>query len=115
MSGPVALLLSIFALSAVIAAVSAYLYYGRLYMRTRVAGAEVGLARMIRMTTAGVSAFRVVTAYLSARQAGLDVPLDRFEAYARAGGDPRRVARRLEAARRSGQCVSVEDAFTDKN
>ena len=115
MSGPLALLLSTLAVSAVIAGVSAYLYYGRLYVRARVAGAEVGLARMFRMTTSGLSAFRIVTAYLNTRQAGFDAPLDRFEACARAGGDPRQVARRLEAARRRGESLSVDEAFSDED
>jgi uncharacterized protein YqfA (UPF0365 family) len=97
------------------AAVSMYIYYGRLYMRSRVAGAEVGFRRMIRMTTSGVSAFRVVTAYLNAKQAGFDVPLERFEEFARAGGDPREVARRLEAARRTGENVTVESAFAGRS
>ncbi len=97
----------------VTAAVSTYIYYGRLYMRARVANAEIGFGRMFRMTASGLSAFRVVTAYLNAKQAGYDIPLDRFEAHARNGGDPLAVSRRLESARRAGETKSIDAAFAE--
>ncbi len=102
MGGLGGLLLAALVAIVLMAAVSTYIYYGRLYMRSRVAGAEVGFRRMFRMTLSGVSAFRVVTAYLNAKQAGLDIPLNRFEEHARAGGDPRQLARRPEPVRRAG-------------
>lgn len=111
MGGVTLAILAIVVALVVTAAVSTYIYYGRLYMRARVANAEVSIARMFRMTTSGISAFRVVTAYLNAKQAGYDVTLDRFEAHARAGGDPQRVSRRLESARRAGEAVTVDAAF----
>ena len=92
-------------------AISGYIYYGRLYMRSRVVGAEVKFQRMFHMTGTGISAYRVVTAYLNARQSGFDVPLERFEAVARRGDDPRQVSQRLEAARRAGEPVDVEAFF----
>jgi uncharacterized protein YqfA (UPF0365 family) len=96
-----------------IAAVSLYIYYGRLYMRARVAGAEVSLRRLVRMTASGVSAFKVVTAFLDVRRAGIAVSLDELETHARAGGDPKRVARRLIEARASGDEIRFDAAAAD--
>jgi uncharacterized protein YqfA (UPF0365 family) len=111
MSGVVLLLLAGVVVFLVTAAVSIYIYYGRLYMKSRVANADVSFPRMFRMTLSGVSAFRVVTAYLGAKQAGFDVALERFEDYARGGGDPLEVARRMESARRSGEALTPDAAF----
>jgi uncharacterized protein YqfA (UPF0365 family) len=111
MSGFGAAALAVFVALILMAAVSMYIYYGRLYMRSRVAGATVPFGRMFKMTTSGISAFSVVSAYISVRRIGLDVPLERFEEFARSGGDPRRVAQRIEAAQRADGDVNIDDVF----
>jgi uncharacterized protein YqfA (UPF0365 family) len=98
-----------------ISAVSFYIYYGRLYMRARVAGAGVSFGRMIRVSASGQSAHRIVTAYIEARRAGIEIALDDLEALAKAGGDPRSAVRRLFEARSHGETetsIKITDAGT---
>lgn len=84
------------------ASVSLYIYYGRLYVRARVSGAPVPFQRMFRMTAAGLSPYRVVSAYIDARVSGLDITLDELEQRAREGTDPREFVRDRAAGPRPG-------------
>jgi len=113
MGGAILLVLAVLFAVGLTAAVSLYIYYGRMYMRARTLNADVSMAKLWALTTSGVSAYRVVTAYLNAKQAGYDVALARFEAHARSGGDPLKVSRRLELARRDGGWADVDAAFTE--
>jgi uncharacterized protein YqfA (UPF0365 family) len=110
MTGGVAAFLVLMAvLFATMAAVSLYIYYGRLIMRSRVAGAPVGFDRMVKMTLSGLNANALVTAYLDAHKAGIHVTLDQLEAHARGRGDPRAAVKRFVAAKESGMNGSFED------
>ncbi len=110
MSGDLVAVLVLFAaLLATMVAVSLYIYYGRLIMRSRVAGAPVSFERMVKMTLAGLNANALVTAYLDAHKAGARVTLDQLEAHARGKGDPRAAVKRLVAAKESGANRSFED------
>ena len=93
-----------------VAAVSFYIYYGRLYMRARVAGGEISFGQMLRMTTSGLSAYKIVTAFLEARRAGVNASIADFERFAVDGKDPLREAVRLAEEQKRGAEES-DDAF----
>ena len=110
---PSALILFFFAAAIVVTMVvgcSAYVYYGRIWFRAKVKGVPVPLERMVRMTFRGVSAFKVVNAYVDARLAGLDLGLDDLEAHDRARGDVRNMVRRMIAAKDEGLELSFGEA-----
>lgn len=104
-----AVLLAVLIATAV--AVSLYIYYGRLIMRSRVVGAPVDFRRMLSMTSSGVDAYGVVSAYLDARRAGVDVSLDRLEQLARNQGNVKTVVKRLIGAKAAGQTLSFDEAL----
>lgn len=81
--GTLALLCLIAALLAVALGVLLYIYYGRVIMRSRMAGAPLEWQRLLHMTFSGVNAYSVGTAYVDLQRAGVRVPLDALEAYAR--------------------------------
>lgn len=95
-----AMLALVAALVATALGAALYIYYGRLLMRSRVAGVPVPLSRMFRMTIDRIDAYVVVTEYIRAHQAGLGISLDEIEAQARTGVDVRDVIQqRLNAKR----------------
>jgi len=101
MSGnAVALLCLVSVLLATAAGVFLYIYYGRVIMRSRVAGAPIELQRLMRMTFAGVNAYAVATAYVDLCRAGVSVPLEALEAYARKERDVIAVSRKLIESRK---------------
>ncbi len=89
---------------------SAYLYFGRIWFRAKVKGIPVPLERMVRMTFRGVSAFKVVNAYVDAKLAGLDIALDDLEAHDRARGNVRKIVRGMIAAKNEGLELSFGEA-----
>jgi len=111
MTGSVAaFMVLITALTATTAGVALYIYYGRLILRSRVAGTPVGFNRMLRMTLSGLDAQSVVIAYLDARKAGVEVTLDTLEALARAKSDPRARVKKLIAAKIAGIEPPIEES-----
>ena len=110
---PTALIMFFIAAAIVVTMVvgcSAYLYYGRIWFRAKVKGFPVPLGRMVSMTFRGVSAFRVINAYVDARLAGFDVALEDLESHERARGRVRRVVRGMIAAREEGLELSFGEA-----
>ncbi len=108
--GLAALLVLMAALFATMAGVALYIYYGRLIMRSRVAGAPVGFQQMLRLTLSGLDAQAIVIAYLDAHKAGVHVPFERLEALAGEKGDPRAAVRKLIAAKASGTGAAFDEA-----
>ncbi len=104
------LLIVLAALLLIVVAVSLYIYYGRLFLRTRLVGAPVPLARIIRLSFKGLNAYALVTAYADAHLAGVDIPFDIVEEHALAGGDVRRVVDALIAAHNAGIELGIADA-----
>jgi len=101
MSGNLAaLLVLVTVLLSTAAGVSLYIFFGRVILRSRAAGAPIALRNMLQMTFSGVNAHNVATAYLNLREAGLDVPLATLEAYARTNRNLLTQSRSLIAARR---------------
>lgn len=90
---------------------SAYLYYGRLWFRSRIASTHVPLKKMVAMTFHGVSAFNVVNAYIEAGKAGIEVDLDQLEEHDRARGRVRNVVRAMVAAKNAGTELSLGEAL----
>lgn len=107
----IALMVLLAVLIATAVAVSLYIYYGRLIMRSRMVGAPVDFRRMLRMTMSGLDAYRIVNAYLDARRAGIDVSLDRLEQMARERENVKAVVKRLIGAKVAGQTLSLDDAL----
>lgn len=105
-----AFIVLIMALTATTAGVALYIYYGRLILRSRVAGTPVGFNRMLRMTLSGLDAQLVVIAYLDARKAGVEVTLDTLETLARAKSDPRASVRKLIAEKTAGIEPPIEES-----
>lgn len=95
-----------------IVGVSLYIYYGRLYLRTRLAGAPVPLLRIVRLSLKGVDAYKVVGAYVDAKLAGIDAPLDVLEGHALARGNVRKVVNAVVAAKQAGLGLTLEEART---
>lgn len=89
-----------------------YVYYGRLWFRSRLKGCPVPLGRMIKMTFRGISAFDVVTAYMNAHLAQIEVELDDLEEHAGDKGRAREVIKRIIAARKAGTPLSFSEART---
>lgn len=111
-SGLVMLLILALGLMAMIVWSCAYVYYGRLWFRSRLKGCPVSLGRMMRMTFRGISAFDVVTAYMNAHLAQIEVELDDLEAHAGEKGRSRDVVKAMIAARQTGSSVSFSEART---
>jgi len=111
MTNPIAFWSVVVALCAGTAlAVSVYIYYGRIYIRSHIAGTPVPLGRMIRLSLKGVNAHRVVTAYLDARVAGIEVSFDELEDHALARGDVRRVVNAVIATQAANRGITVAQA-----
>lgn len=108
----VALLVLIAVLTGAMIGVSLYIYYGRLIMRSRMAGTPVSFGRMLGLTLAGLNAHALVTAYLDAQRAGARITLDQLESLARAKGDPREAVHRVIAAGKEGGVMTLEEAST---
>lgn len=109
-SGAAFLLIVLAALIAITVGVSVYIYYGRLFMRTRLLGVPVPLKRIIGLSFKRLNAYAIVTAYADAHLAGVDIPFDALEQHALDGGRVRPVVDAVIAAHNAGIELSLAEA-----
>lgn len=91
-------------------AISAYLYYFRLWFRASIGSVPVSLSRLVSMTSRRANPYVIVGAHIDAAKAGLDISLDDLEKHFFDTGNVVRVVQALSAAKESGVSLSFDEA-----
>lgn len=95
---------------ALILAISAYLYYFRIWFRAFTASVPVSIMRLISMSSRRANPYAIVGAYVDAAKAGLDISLDELEKHYSDSGDVLQVVKALAAAKEAKVNFSFDEA-----